>query len=135
MIDQSNYAIQAEQNIWNLESDRTEKESRIWVQNLQYEFEKEFGLLPEHQAMLLHSKKKKIPRISSELELVQHQIERIEDNLLESLKKRKELQMSLRNAKEDLSSYKQKLKTQKEDHETLEAHAEMEYERFMTVGY
>ena len=36
MIDQSNYAIQAEQNIWNLESDRTEKESRIWVQNLQY---------------------------------------------------------------------------------------------------
>ena len=135
MIDQSNYAVQAEQNIWNLESDRTEKESRIWVQNLQYEFEKEFGLLPEHQAMLLHSKKKKIPRISSELERLKFEIEQIEDNLFDLLKKKKDLQMSLLDAQKDLSSYEQKLKTQKEEHSALEDQAEMEYERFMTVGY
>ena len=133
MINHADYVAQAEQDIYSREKEQTENRSLLWIMQIQEEYKKEFGLLPEHQAMLLHSKKEKIPHISTDLELVQHQIERIEDNLLESLKKRKELQMSLRNAKEDLSNYEQKLKTQKEKDEEIEA--EFEYERLNGHDY
>ena len=135
MINHSDYVAQAENAIYSKEEKQTENRSLLWIMQIQEEYKKEFGFLPEHQAMLLHSKKKKVGRISSELQRLKFEIEQIENNLFESLKKRKELQMSLRNAKEDISNYEQKLKTQKEKDEALVIQAEFEYERLNGHDY
>lgn len=132
MINHSDYVAQAENDIYAREEQRTEDQSLIWIQNLQDEFEKDFGHLPEHQAILLKSKRDKIPSLDTNLKILNFDIERIEDSLFELLKKKRELKFSLLDAQEDLAKYEQKLKTQKEKNDAFEAQAEMEYER---LGY
>ncbi len=135
MISSVDYSIQAERQIYSREEDKREEQSQAWMRDVQSELEQQYGYqVPEHQALLLLIKQDKIPMIQSNLENTLKEIEKIEDCLFTLLAKKKQFKRELFEAKEDLSKFDQKLKDAREDHETLEAHAEMEYERFM-MGY
>lgn len=130
------YVAQAEQNIYSKEEQRAVDESIVFVKNLQYQFEQEgFGLLREDQAMLLNIKRDKLPRINTDLGLIQREIERIEAGLGELLNRRRQCQIELMEARKDLANYENKLKAQSKEDEELEAYYEMEWERAMGSDY
>lgn len=136
MVYSIDYVAQAENAIYSKEEDKREEQSQAWMSDVQSELEQQYGYqVPEHQALLLLIKQDKIPMIESNLEDTLKEIEKIEDCLFTLLAKKKQFKRELFEAKEDLSQFDQKLKDAREEHSALEDQAEMEYERFMTVGY
>lgn len=124
MIDQKSYAIQAEKEIFKREEDNREALALAYIENLQYEFQDEYGQLTEYEAMLLDIKRSKIDSLETDLKLLSFHIEDKENELFSLIKKRKELKFNKINAQEDLEKYEQKLKDRKKEEDYLLEQAE-----------